>query len=231
MKSKKKVCDLKTCFLCRNCEREWLPAVGANRKNLYYKKGEIIFSEGESMNGMFFLIEGSVKVHKKWGAEKELIVRFARAGDILGHRGLGYDTDYPVSATALEPVTVCFIDLEFFQASLKMNRTFLLQLMMFFAEELKVSERKMRDLAHMHAKGRVARALISLREKFGEDATGNINMPVSRQNLASYAGTTYETAFRILNDFTEDNIIRVTGNHISILDDVRISEFTKENIP
>lgn len=231
MKSKKKVCDLKTCFLCRNCEKEWLPAVGANRKNLYYKKGEIIFSEGESMNGMFFLIEGSVKVHKKWGAEKELIVRFARAGDILGHRGLGYDTDYPVSATALEPVTVCFIDPDFFQASLKMNHAFLLHLMMFFAEELKVSERKMRDLAHMHAKGRVAHALISLKEKFGEDATGNINMPVSRQNLASYAGTTYETAFRILNDFTEDNIIRVTGNHISILDDVRISEFTKENIP
>jgi CRP-like cAMP-binding protein len=229
MKSKKTVCDLKTCFLCRNCEKEWLPAVEANRKNLYFKKGEIIFGEGESMNGMFFVIEGSVKVHKKWGAEKELIVRFARAGDILGHRGLGYDTDYPVSATALEPVAVCFIDLDFFQASLKMNQTFLLQLMMFFAEELKVSERKMRDLAHMQVKGRVARALISLREKFGEDATGNINMPVSRQNLASYAGTTYETAFRILNDFTEDNIIRVTGNHISILDDVRISEYTKEN--
>ncbi len=110
-----------------------------------------------------------------------------------------------------------------------MNQSFLLQLMMFFAEELKVSERKMRDLAHMQVKGRVARALISLREKFGEDSTGNINMPVSRQNLASYAGTTYETAFRILSDFTEDNIIRVTGNHISILDDVRISEYTKEN--
>ena len=197
----------------------------ANRKNLYFK-GEIIFGEGKSMNGMFFVI-GDVKVHKN-GAQKELIVRF-RAGDILGHRGLGYDTEYPVSATALEPVAVCFIDLDFFQASLKMNQTFLLQLMMFFAEELKVSERKMRDLAHMQVKGRVARALISLREKFGEDATGNINMPVSRQNLASYAGTTYETAFRILSDFTEDNIIRVTGNHISILDDVRISEYTKEN--
>ena len=229
MKSKKAVCDLKTCFLCRNCEKEWLPAVEANRKNLYFKKGEIIFGEGESMNGMFFVIEGSVKVHKKWGAEKELIVRFARSGDILGHRGLGYDTNYPVSATALEPVAVCFIDLDFFQASLKMNQTFLLQLMMFFAEELKVSERKMRDLAHMQVKGRVARALMSLKEKFGEDTTGNINMPVSRQNLASYAGTTYETAFRILNDFVEDNIIHVTGNHISILDDVRILEYTKEN--
>ena len=228
MKSKKTVCDLKTCFLCRHCEREWLPAVEANRKNLYFKKGEIIFREGDSMQGMYFVIEGSVKVHKKWGADKELIVRFARAGDIVGHRGLGNDTEYPVSATALEPVAVCFIDLDFFHASLKMNQTFLFQLMMFFAEELKVSERKMRDLAHMQVRGRVARALISLKEKFGEDAAGNINMQVNRQNLASYAGTTYETAFRILNDFTEDQIIRVSGNQISILDSFELSECTKE---
>jgi CRP-like cAMP-binding protein len=229
MKSKKTVCDLKTCFLCRHCEKEWLPAVEANRRNLYFKKGEIIFGEGETMKGMFFVIEGSVKVHKKWGADKELIVRFAKAGDILGHRGLGNDTEYPVSATALEPVAVCFIDLAFFHASLKMNAAFLFKLMMFFAEELKVSERKMRDLAHMQAKGRVAQALISLKEKFGEDDAGNINMLVNRQNLASYAGTTYETAFRILNDFTEDGVIRVDGNHISILDNLRISDYTKEN--
>lgn len=229
MKSKKTVCDLKTCFLCRFCEREWLPAVEANRKNIYFKKGEIIFREGDNMQGMYFVIEGSVKVHKKWGADKELIVRFARAGDILGHRGMGNDTEYPVGATALEAVAVCFIDLDFFRASLKMNPTFLFQLMMFFAEELKVSERKMRDLAHMQVKGRVARALISLKEKFGEDASGKINMPVNRQNLASYAGTTYETAFRILNDFTKDHIIHVAGNHISILDNFRILEYTNEN--
>ena len=228
MKSKRTVCDLKTCFLCRFCEKEWLPAVEANRKNLYFKKGEIIFSEGDNMQGMYFVIEGSVKVHKKWGEDKELIVRFARAGDILGHRGLGKDTKYPVSATALDPVALCYIDLDFFHASLKMNPAFLIQLMMFFAEELKVSEKKMRDLAHMQVKGRVALALISLREKFGEDAAGNINMVLNRQNLASYTGTTYETAFRILNDFTENQMIRVSGNQISILDHIGLAEYSKE---
>ena len=229
MKSKKTDCDLKTCFLCRHCEREWLPIVEASRKNLYFKKGDIIFREGETMKGMFFVTEGSVKVHKKWSADKELIVRFARAGDILGHRGLGNDTLYPVSATALEPVAVCFIDLDFFHASLKMNPAFLFQLMMFFAEELKVSERKMRDLAHMQAKGRVARAFLSLREKFGEDSSGNINMPVNRQNLASYAGTTYETAFRIMNELEEECIIRVSGKFISLTNKLKLAELASEH--
>jgi CRP/FNR family transcriptional regulator len=228
MKNQKATCDLKSCFLCGHCAHEWLPAVEVNKRNIYFKKNEVIFREGDKMQGMYFVTEGSVKVHKKWGEDKELIVRFAGVGDILGHRGLGNDTLYPVSATALQLVKICFIDLEFFQASLKMNPAFLYKLMMFFAEELKVSERRMRDLAHMPVKGRIALALLSLLEKFGEDSNGNINMVVSRQNLASYAGTTYETAFRVLNNFSENRMIQVDGNLISIKDISRLTEITKD---
>ena len=204
MTKSKAVCNLKTCFLCRHCEHAWLPAIDANRQNFHYKKGELIFREGDPMEGMFFVIEGTVKVHKKWGDEKELIVRFAKKGDILGHRGLGKDSIYSVSATTIDPVTVCFIDLAFFHATLKVNPGFLYELMMFFAEELKISEKKMRDMAHMQVKGRIAQALLTIVEKFGEDKPGNIDLTLSRQNLASFTGTTYETAFRIMNEFEEE---------------------------
>src|SRR5207342_2669414 len=109
----------------------------------------------------------TVKVHKRWENEKELIVRFAKKGDIVGHRGLGMDLIFPVSATALEPVTVCFVDIDFFFSSLKVNQGLLFDLMMFYAAELKNSEQNMRDLAHMPVKGRVVKALLSLQEKFG----------------------------------------------------------------
>ena len=182
------------------------------------------------MQGMFFVIEGAVKVHKKWGNEKELVVRFAKKGDILGHRGLGKNTIYSVSATAIDPVTVCFIDLAFFHATLKVNPGFLYQLMMFFAEELKISEKKMRDLAHMQVKGRIAQALLTIAENFGVDKLGNIDLTLSRQNLASFTGTTYETAYRIMNEFEEQNIIRVSGKSISLFDKVKLTEFAKEDI-
>jgi len=223
MKKNKPVCDLKTCFMCRHCEPEWLPAIDANRKNIHFKKGALIFKEGEEMEGMFFVIEGDVKVHKKWGEEKELIVRFARKGDILGHRGLGEDSVYPVSATALESVTVCFIDLTFFRKTLKVNSGYLYQLMMFFAEELKVSEKNMRDLAHMQTKGRIAQALLNIRKKFGTDPDGYIDMNLTRQNLASFTGTTYETAFRILSEMEEENTIRISGRSITVLDDLKLA--------
>jgi CRP/FNR family transcriptional regulator len=218
MKKAKLACDLKTCMLCQLCQKEWIPAVSVNRSNLKFNKGEMIFEEGKEVKGIFFVYQGTVKVHKYWGEEKELILRFAKEGNIIGHRGLGKDLLYPVSGTAIEPCTVCFVDLEFFEASLKTNYQLLYELMQFFANELKESERNMRNLAHMTVKGRIAQALITLEEKFGCTAEGLINLSLSRQDLASFAGTTYETVFRVLNELINEKAVVTEGKEIKIID-------------
>ncbi|MBC7826431.1 MAG: Crp/Fnr family transcriptional regulator [Chitinophagaceae bacterium] len=227
MKKSKNGCDLKSCFFCRLCLKEWLPAIDINRKNFHLRKGETLFIEGDKVTGVYFVNSGKVKVHKKWG-DKELIVRFANRGAIVGHRGLGNNTIYPVSATAIEPVMVCFIDLDFFLTTLKVNHEFTYQLMMFFAEELQVSERKMRNLAHMSVKGRVAQALMTLKERFGVTTEGYLDIVLSRQDLASFAGTTYETVFRIMNELTQDNVITLSGKNILITDAEKLQRLTRE---
>ncbi|HEY6898998.1 MAG TPA: cyclic nucleotide-binding domain-containing protein, partial [Puia sp.] len=130
MKKKSNTCDLKSCFLCQRSLPEWLPAIQAHRKNFHFKKGEIIFEEGEEVKGIYFVYNGTVKVHKKWGSEKELIIRFAQKGGIFGHRGLGHDPYYPISATAIEAVDVCYVDLDFFQTTLKVNPELLYTLLL-----------------------------------------------------------------------------------------------------
>jgi CRP-like cAMP-binding protein len=100
MRKSKTGCDLKTCMLCKLCLKEWIPAVSPQHENFHYKKGELLFAEGDKVNGIYFIYDGTVKVHKHWDNEKELIVRFAKKGDIVGHRGLGKENFYPVSATA-----------------------------------------------------------------------------------------------------------------------------------
>jgi CRP/FNR family transcriptional regulator len=217
MKKNKKNCDLKSCVLCRHCLSDWLPAIDNNRKSFHFKKGELLFYEGQQVSGMYFIHTGLVKVHKKWGADKELILRIARNSDIVGHRGLGADTFYPVSATALEPTDVCYVDIGFFNTTLKVNHDFLYQLMMFFAAELKESEKRMRNLAHMTVKGRIANVLLNFKEKFGISPEGIIDLHLSKQDLASYTGTTYETLFRIMNEMAEEGSISVDGKKISLL--------------
>jgi len=228
MKSHKHNCDLSSCFLCSRCLKEWLPAIATHKKTVHVKKGTVIFREGDIVEGIYFMYTGKVKVHKKWGADKELILRIAGKGSLFGHRGLGKVNIYPISATALEPVTYCFISLDFFMATLKVNHDFAHQLMMFFAEELQESERNMRNLAHMSVKGRLAQALLMLHEKFGNNADGNIDITLSRQDLASLAGTTYETVFRILTELTQDNILAVSNKDIAIIDTGKLIRLTDE---
>ena len=216
MKESKKGCDLKSCTFCKLCLNEWLPAINLNRKTLEYKKGEVIFSEGEKVEGIYFVYSGAVKVHKKWGVDKELIIRFAKKGDIFGHRGMGNSANYPISATAIENVTACFINLDFFLTSLTVNHTYAKQLILFFADELQESEKNMRNLAHMSVKGRVASALLRLKDKFGVTEKGYINMTISRQDIASFAGTTYETVFRVLCDFEDHGVITLDGKNITL---------------
>ncbi len=214
---KKHKCDLKSCTLCLSCNKEWLPAIDANRKVFHLKKGDLLFKEGDEVKGMFFIHSGLVKVHKRWDEEKEMILRFANKGAIVGHRGLGSDTVYPVSGSALASTEVCFIDMDFFTATLKVNPEYMYKLLMFFAAELKESEKRMRNLAHMSTKGRIAYALISLQEKFGKDENGYLNIVLSRQDLASYTGTTYETLFKMMNEFSAENILRFSEKKIEIV--------------
>ncbi|MRG45816.1 helix-turn-helix domain-containing protein [Chitinophaga sp. SYP-B3965] len=226
MKKDKQGCDLQTCLVCKLCVKEWKPAITHERKNFALKKGAELFKEGDPVNGVYFLHTGKVKVHKHWGEEKELIVRFAKAGDIVGHRGIGTELVYPVTATVLEAATVCFFELEFFQASLKVNQDLMYEMMMFYARELQESEKRMRNLAHMPVKGRIAYALLALRDKFGRNEGGFIDFSLSRQDLASYIGATYETTFRMLNELIQENLIILSGKDIAIANEEKLRQLT-----
>jgi CRP/FNR family transcriptional regulator len=226
-KKSKQVCDLKSCLLCRQSIHSWLPALEANRQCMHFKKGAVIFEEGQQVNGMFFIEKGVVKVHKHWQDEKELILRIASDGDIVGHRGLGNNTIYPVSGTALEATDICFVTLDFFNDTLKVNHEFLYNLMMFFAAELKESEKRMRNLAHMTVKGRISNAILFLLQKFGA-TKAQLNMMLSRQDFAAYVGASYETVFRMLNELAEEGVIKLSGKEITILSENKLKEYCKD---
>lgn len=208
-------CD-QSCFLCKHCIPEWQEVIAIKKKTIIFKKGTVIFSEGSPVEGIFFLTEGAVKVHKQWGEQRELIVRFARTGDVLGHRGLGGESLYPISATTLEDTKACFISNDFLEATLQTNPSFTYRLMHLYANELQKAEKRMRDLALMEVKGRIAMALLEITELFGTDSENYISMPITRQDIASYAGTTYETVFKFFTDMVVQNILSTTGKRIKI---------------
>ncbi len=224
--SNKHECDLKSCLLCQLCLKDWIPAIAVHKQNIFIKKGQHVFREGELVKGIYFIYSGNIKVHKKWGEEKDLIIRFAKAGEILGHTGLGDDSHYPVSATALEPAIVCYIEMEFFESTLQVNNAFTYKLMRFIASELQESEKRVRNLVHMPVKGRIAQAFITLKKQFGVNNEGFINIELTRQDLSSFAGASYETLFKVINDFTEERLIETFGKNIRIVNEPMLKKLT-----
>lgn len=226
---KGKCCDFETCLMCSLVLKEWKLAIDSHRKNFIAKKGELIIKEGDPVAGVYFVYQGNVKVHKHWG-DKELIVRFANAGKIVGHRGLGtHSSVYPISATALEETSLCFIDLDFFMATLKVNHDFAFNLMLFYADELQESEKKMRNLALMSVKSRLAVALLQLKEQFGLDEAGNLNIELSKQDLAAFTGATYETVFRMTAELVNEELISLSRRQISIINEDKLRLLTQES--
>ena len=221
-------CDLKSCLMCRFCLKDWLPAIAVNRKNFEIKKGHLLFAEGDAVKGIYFIFSGVVKVHKRWGAEKDLILRFAKAGDIVGQMGLGTDAVYPVSATAIEKAIVCFVDVPFFESTLNVNHNLVRKLMTTLADQLQESEKRMRNMVHMPVKGRVAQALITLKNQFGITKDEYINIEISRQDLASLTGAVYESLFRVMNDLIKGRLIEIAGKSILITNETELIKLTEE---
>ncbi|TDX01209.1 Crp/Fnr family transcriptional regulator [Dinghuibacter silviterrae] len=214
-------CDLSSCFLCTHCIPEWKEVIALRKQTLSFKKGQPVFSEGEPVEGIFFVYSGSVKVHQQWGADKELILRFARAGDVLGYRGQAAGV-HPVTATPLEATQVCHIPQSLLEATFKANPSFLYQMMQLYAGELQEAERRMRHLALTEVRGRIADALLTIRGTFGEGPEGFVSIPITRQDIASYAGTSYETVFKLFTEWTGQGILDTSGKYIRILDDTKL---------
>lgn len=217
-------CDSSSCFFCQSCLPEWRALTQLKKQTKLYKKGESIFTEGEKVKGMFFTLSGATKVHKKWGNQKDIIIRFTSGVDAIGIRGFG-DKFYRVSATALEQTKACFIPTDHLEASLNTNPALCYKLMQFYASELQSAEQRMNDLAHLDTKGRTATAILMLQKTYGNSTDGYINITISRQDIASYAGTIYETIFKIFTEWTGAGVIATDGKRIKILNQDLLNTF------
>jgi len=203
--------------MCRYVLQDWLGQIDLHRKNIKLKKGEQFITEGDSVRGIYFIQSGLVKVHRNLG-DKETIVRFAKKGDIVGHRGISTEqTVYPISATTLDVTQLCFVELPFFLSTLRINPELSYQLMLFFADELHLSEQKMTQLTQLPVKNRLAWSLLLIYRIFGEKNTnGYIGLSLSKKDLSSYVGTTYETVYRMLGELIDLEVIAMDKKDIFI---------------
>jgi CRP-like cAMP-binding protein len=157
-----------------------------------------------------------VKVAKTGADEREQIVRFAKDGDIIGHRGgFGSSKYYSISAQALEDTTLCYFSKDDLKNILLTIPTLTFDFMLFYADELSESETRVRKLAQMSVKERVIDSLLYIDKKFGS-TDGLFNVSLSRKDYAEYSGTTEEQVIRVLSTLKKQSLINAKGRKLGI---------------
>jgi len=193
----------------------WHSTKGSN----FYRKGQVIFYEGNYPSGLYCIHDGKVKLYKIGQEGKEQIIRLAKAGDILGYRALISGDEYIASASTLEDSRVCFIPKDTIFDLFKKNMDFSLYLVKLLSQDLEHVENRMVNLAQKPVRERLAEALLILKETYGMEKGNNtyINIALSREDLANIVGTATETVIRLLAEFKNEKLIATKGKKIEIL--------------
>jgi CRP-like cAMP-binding protein len=203
--------------LFNGCAAEEIEELSSNKSCNTYKKGQVIFHEGNRPHGVFCVNEGKIKISQMGSDGKEQILRLAKSGDLLGYRALIEGSKYSASAVALDDTKVCFISSEDFNKLVDSNTKVANDLLKTIAKALGEAESKMTQLALKPVRERVAEALLLLQKTYKTTTESQFSISISREDLAAIVGTAKETVIRCLSDFKDEGIISAQGSNITII--------------
>ena len=184
-----------------------------------YKKGEIIFKEGDKPTGLICLSSGKVKIFKEGVGGREQIVRMSSPLGFIGYRALFAEQNYSGSAVALEDSVVCILEKEALYKVMRSNADLTMRMMKKMANELGISNTRTVSLTQKHIRGRLAESLLLLVDTYGLEEDGKtIRAYLSREDLANLSNMTTSNAIRTLSTFASENLISIDGRKIGILD-------------
>lgn len=188
------------------------------------KKSQQFIMEGTPAHGLFFAYKGKVKVVKTGVDDREQIVRFAKDGEIIGHRGgFGSSKYYSISAQALEDTTLCYFSQDDLKEILLTIPSLTFDFMLFYADELSESETRVRKLAQMSVRERVIDTLLYMDAKFGSSQQ-LLNITLSRKDYADYSGTTEEQVIRIVSSLKKEGVVKAKGRKLGIINHKALTE-------
>lgn len=183
-----------------------------------YKRKQIIFTEGNHPQYLFYVVKGKVKAFKTSEYGKELTVGLYAAGDFIGYTALLEESTYRVTAEALEETEVAIISRKDFFDLIDSNSTVAMQFIRILADKNNQKAEQMVQLAYDSLRKRVANALLLLQHKFKSGSEGKFTIKITREELANLSGTSTESLIRTLSDFRSEKLIAIHGSDIEILD-------------
>jgi CRP/FNR family transcriptional regulator len=214
---------------CKSCKHktkgffcELAPAAvkdfDAIKSTATYPKGALLFVEKQDSRGVYALCEGEVKLSISSPEGKIMIMRIARAGELLGLMATMAGQPYEVTAETIHPCQVAFVRREDF--------------LRFVATHPEASQNVVRQMSAQYrgaceqlrtvglsasAQEKLARLLLTWTEGIQQTKEGTrIKLPLTHEEIAEFIGTTRETVTRTLSDFKVRHLVAIQGSTLMI---------------
>ena len=174
------------------------------------------------------MIKGKVKKYKDGIGGRQQIIRLIRPVQYFGYRAYFAKEPYVSSAAALEASTLGTLPMslvdELINNNIKLARFFIHEL----SRNLGGSDTKIVNLTQKHIRGRLAEALMVLKENYGyEDDNSTLKIYLAREDLANLSNMTTSNAIRTLSGFVSEKIIIVDGRRIKIINEPMLKKISK----
>lgn len=180
-----------------------------------FDAGQIIFSQGDDARGLYVVIEGRVKIFKLAPDGKEQIFHFFGPGEPIGEAAVFAGQRFPAYAEALEKSRTVFLPRQALIELIRRNPELALGLLSVLSMRLHRLANLVEDLSLKEVPARLAAYLLILSNR---QRSNDLELDMTKGQLASLLGTIPETLSRILTRMAKQGLIETTGRRIKLLD-------------
>ncbi len=188
-----------------------------------FLKNEAIYHEGQKPCCLFCPVKGTVKIYKEGVGGRQQIMRMVKPKEFFGYRASFAGENYITEAGAFEDSTILCIPLATAKKIITSNNAVTIYFLKQLAYYLGIAEENTVNLTQKHVRGRLAEALLRLKDNFGLKENGcTLAISASREDLANLSNMTTSNAIRTLSAFAQEGMIKIEGRNITILDEKQL---------
>lgn len=202
-----------------------LEAVARITSDNDYKKGEVIFSEGDEGAGFYLVVSGRVKVYKVSPEGKEQILHIFGPGQPFAEVPVFEGNRYPASAEILDHGRLFFFPKKAFVSLIHENPSLAINMLASLSQRLKQFSFLIESLSLKEVPGRLAAYLLYISGRQG--SVDEFELDIAKSQLASLLGTTPETLSRIFARMGSKELVRINGPQVIIINRNRLEELAE----
>jgi CRP/FNR family transcriptional regulator len=180
---------------------------------------DMIFAPGDPDDQVYFLLSGTVRLYKIYGAYKEATVALLTEGDVFGELSLDETPNQNAFAEAVTAARVAVVRKSVLKEAIRRRPEFALKLFACFCERIRHSEETIESLLDREVSARLGTLLSHLGERFGESDGGpstTLKVRLTHQDLANMIFSTREAVSKEMSELQRAGLVEMRNRRIVV---------------